>query len=202
MRRHPVLSAALLPVIPSVIAGLVVLVPDKGWDVFSDKDSPATAQVKDGPTSTQESARPSSAPATSSNPGSNEVRWSGTVNLTYLDLDSLPPRVLSSNTGATTWVSYDYKASGGFEKATLYGLGGGFFTTKPTIALWNAPTTPTRQQCADLISTRGAETIPVDRANSYCVKTAANRVAYLTGLTLDNDLQAYTATVTVWAATQ
>ncbi|MEV4241107.1 MULTISPECIES: hypothetical protein [unclassified Nocardia] len=203
--RHPVLAAILLPVIPGLIVGLIILVPDKFFDAKQDGNSssqspPPTQQAS----RTEPADRPPtvSAPATSSTSISSEdVRWSGTVNLTYLDLDSVPPRVVSGNKGASTWASYNYSSSKKFSEATLYGQPGDFFTVQPTIASWSNPAKPTRQQCADLIVTQGVESLPLSKNSSYCVKTAANRVAFITELSLSDAIHAYTAVVTVWSAT-
>ncbi|WP_280497693.1 hypothetical protein [Nocardia asiatica] len=191
-----------------LIVGLTVLAVEKTYDAFTDNDdaekgstttqrAPATGTARDDvPTSTASASATTSATASP-----DDVRWSGTINLTYLDLDSAPPRVLPDNGGASAWVSYDRKSSGGFSEATLYGLGGGFFTTKPTIALWTTAAEPTRRQCSDLIATRGAETLPVTKDSAYCVKTAAGRTAFIAGVSLDKAVDAYTASVTVWSAT-
>ncbi|WP_327095221.1 hypothetical protein OIE68_35065 [Nocardia vinacea] len=204
--RHPVLAAMLLPVIPGLIVGLIILVPDKAFDAkqdgISSAQSPTPAQQA---SRTEPADRPTtvSAPATSpTSTSSEDVRWSGTVNLTYLDLDSVPPRVVSGNNGASTWASYNYSSSKKFSEATLYGLRGDFLTVEPTIASWTNPTKPTRQQCADLIVTQGVESLPISKNSSYCVKTAANRVAFITELSLSDAIHAYTAVVTVWSATR
>ncbi|MGY2006271.1 hypothetical protein ACW9HJ_00960 [Nocardia gipuzkoensis] len=206
VRRHAaVLRTTLL--IP-LIVGLLVLAVEKTFDAWTDEDSadkssPSTQQTPPTVAATDHapSSSRSATPTTSATASTNDVRWSGTINLTYLDLDSVPPRVLSSNSGASTWVSYDRKSSGGFSEATLYGLGGGFFTTKPTVALWTTPAEPTRQQCSDLISTQGAETLPIAKNSAYCVRTAAGRTAFITGISLNTAVDAYTASVTIWSAT-
>ncbi|WP_157170890.1 hypothetical protein [Nocardia araoensis] len=203
IRRHSgtILTTLLFP----IVSGLIVLAVEKFTD-DKDDDSARTSTSTTQTTVSSEARTPSSttspAPATSAAAGSNDVRWSGTLNMTYLDLDSVPPRVLPNNGGASAWVSYDRESSGGFSAATLYGLGGGFFTTKPTLAQWTTSAAPTRQQCSDLISTQGAETLPITKDSAYCVKTAAGRTAFITGLSLDNAVHAYTASVTVWSATQ
>lgn len=89
-----------------------------------------------------------------------------------------------------------------FPPATVYGLGGGFFTTEPTVAQWNGTTEPTREQCSELISTQGAETLPVTADSSFCVATAADRVAFMSGFTPNHTTGTYLADVTVWEATQ
>ncbi|SHG74030.1 MBL fold metallo-hydrolase [Streptoalloteichus hindustanus] len=130
----------------------------------------------------------------------DEVRWAGRINLTYVKLDPVPPEVLSNNTGASVWVHYE-RGRGTDQrdqKATLYGLGGGFFTTRPTIALWEGSAEPTRQQCQDLISTRGAETLEVTKESRFCVLTAQKRVAYLSDLSYDGAAAIYMATVRIW----
>ncbi|MEV5840053.1 hypothetical protein [Nocardia sp. NPDC052112] len=199
--RHPVLGALLLPVIPGLIVGLIILVPDKFFDAKQDGNSSAQSPP---PARTEPADRPTtvSAPATSpTSTSSEEVRWSGTVNLTYLDLDSVPPKVVSGNNGASTWASYNYSSSKKFAEATLYGRRGDFLTVQPTIASWSDPTKPTRQQCADLIATQGVESLPISKNSSYCVETAANRVAFITELSVSDAIHAYTAVVTVWSAT-
>ncbi|MDZ5443066.1 hypothetical protein U2F26_10030 [Micromonospora sp. 4G57] len=112
--------------------------------------------------------------------------------MTYVNLDSVPVEVLSSNNEASAWVNY------GTSRKVLYGLSGGFFTTKPSIAAWKDAPPPTRQQCADLISTQGTETIPVADDSRFCVKTAADRVAYLVIKRFDRASGTYLADVTVW----
>ncbi|MGW4328912.1 hypothetical protein ACWEKR_23820 [Nocardia sp. NPDC004573] len=204
IRRHSgtILTTLLFP----IISGLIVL----GVEKFTDDDASATSASTSAQQTTRSpspdnraaSPAPSAAPTTSPAASPHDVRWTGTINLTYLDLDSVPPRVLPSNNGASAWVSYDRNSSGGFDKATLYGLGGGFFTTKPTLALWTVPAEPTRQQCSDLVATQGAETLPVTKDSAYCVKTAAGRTAFLTGISVSNAIHAYTASATIWSATQ
>lgn len=190
--RHPVLSAILVP----VIAGLIVLVPDKYFDAKQSENSASHTPSSEQPSRTEPTDRPSaSAPAsspTSASVSSEDIRWSGTVSLTFLDLDSVPPKVLSGNNAASTWVNYSYHTSNG----TLYGHRG-----KPTIALWGNPAKPTRQQCADVISTQGVESLELSKSSSYCVKTAADRVAFITELSFNNASYAYTAAVTVWSPT-
>ncbi|MEU1996399.1 hypothetical protein ABZ511_18235 [Nocardia gamkensis] len=204
IRRHSgtILTTLLFP----IVSGLIVLAVEKLTDEGEDKDSAARASTSAQQTTRGDSPKdhspPSSGPAASATASADEVRWSGTINLTYLDLDSVPPRVLSSNSGASAWVSYDWESVGKFSDATLYGLGGGFFTTKPTLALWTTSGQPTRKQCSELISTRGVETLPVTKDSAYCVRTAAGRTAFITGVALDNAVHAYTASVTVWSATQ
>ncbi|WP_433713261.1 hypothetical protein ACQP2U_02885 [Nocardia sp. CA-084685] len=204
--RHPVLAAMLLPVIPGLIVGLIILVPDKFFDAKQDGNSSSQSPPPAQQASRTESAsRPTtvseSATSSTSASASEDVRWSGTVNLTYLDLDSVPPRVVSGNNGASTWASYNYSSSKKFSEATLYGQRGDFFTVQPTIASWSNPTKPTRQQCADVIATQGVESLPLSKNSSYCVKTVANRVAFITELSLSDAIHAYTAVVTVWSAT-
>ncbi|MGV9540640.1 hypothetical protein ACWDSF_04875 [Nocardia beijingensis] len=203
IRRHSgtILTTLLFP----IISGLIVLAVEKSTD--DDKDDSATGTSTSAQPTTRsdtpaDRAPSSAAPATSASASPDDVRWSGRLNLTYFDLDSVPPRVLSNNSGASAWVSYDREASGGFSAATLYGVGGGFFTTKPTVALWTTQAEPTRKQCSDLVATQGAETLPVTTDSAYCVRTAAGRTAFIAGIALDNAVKAYTAKVVVWSATQ
>ncbi|WP_157128722.1 hypothetical protein [Nocardia amamiensis] len=197
--RHPILAAILVP----VIAGLIVLVPDKYFDAKQSGNSASQTPPSDQPSRTEPTDRPTAAatPSTTASASSEGIRWSGTVNLTSLDLDSVPPRVVSGNNGVSTWVNYNYSSSREFSEATIYGQRGDFLTVKPTIALWGNPTRPTRQHCADAISTQGVESLPLSKNSSYCVKTVANRVAFITELSLNDAIHAYTAVVTIWSAT-
>ncbi|WP_157228708.1 hypothetical protein [Nocardia brevicatena] len=194
-RRHPwIMTALLLPTITSAVGGLVVL----GVELTVKPDEGSAAPATTSPLPSTGTTPSTTSPASSSvAPAEDEVRWTGTVNLTYLDLDSVPPKVLSSNSGAGTYVSYDHQHDD-LSRAELVGTPGGFFTTEPTIAVWEAPGAPTRSGCADLVSTQAVERLPVSPDSSYCVKTAAGRIASLTDLSADDVNHIYKAVVTVW----
>lgn len=99
------------------------------------------------------------------------------------------------------WVDYDSASSAeDFPPAEVYGLGGGFLTTKPTVAQWNNPGRPTREQCSELISTQSVETLPITEESRFCVKTAANRFAFVSGLAADRVAGTYRAQIIVWGA--
>jgi glycerol uptake facilitator-like aquaporin len=127
------------------------------------------------------------------------VRWSGRILLTQVDLDTVPPRVLPANDGASLWVNYD--SSGNGVDATLYGLGGGSFTTLPSIAPWNSRAKPTRQQCQQAISTQGVETLPASTGNRYCAKTGAGRIVFVAIEKYNRVSASYMATVIIWENT-
>lgn len=195
-RRHPwIMTALLLPTITSAVGGLAVLAVE--LTVKPDEGSAAPATTSQLPSTG--TAPSTTSPASSSTvPAQEEVRWTGTVNLTYLDLDSVPPKVLSSNSGASTYVSYDHQDDD-LSRAELVGMPGGFFTTEPTIAVWEGPGAPTRSECAELVSTQAVERLPISPDSSYCVKTAAGRIASLTNLSADDVNHIYKAVVTVWS---
>ncbi|MBF6296939.1 hypothetical protein IU459_05200 [Nocardia amamiensis] len=69
--------------------------------------------------------------------------------------------------------------------------------TRELIAL----TKPTRQQCADVISTQAVESVALSKDSGYCVKTVGNPIAFITELSFNDATYAYTAVVTVWSAT-
>ncbi|MBF6331057.1 hypothetical protein [Nocardia transvalensis] len=131
---------------------------------------------------------------------SDEMRWMGAITLTRVDLDSVPPRVLPSREGTSFWVNYE-DPSDDISKATLYGLDAGFFTTSPSVAVWTEVNRPTRQQCTDLVTARGTESLRLTKDSKYCVRTAAGRIAFLSDLSLDETAGAYAATATVWNST-
>lgn len=142
----------------------------------------------------QTSSIPPASPTTP--PAADAVRWSGTIRLTNVDLDTVPPRVLPYNNGASLWVNYIPYRNG--EGATLYGLGGGSFTTLPSISPWDARAKPTRQQCEQAISTQGTETLPAGTGNRYCAKTVAGRIAFVTIEKYNTASDSYKATVIIW----
>lgn len=194
-RRHPwIMTALLLPTITSAIGGLVVLAVELTVKPDESSAAPATTSQFPGVATSPSTASPVPSSAA---PAEDEVRWTGTVNLTYLDLDSVPPKVLSSNSGASTYVSYDHQDDD-LSRAELVGTPGGFFTTEPTIAVWEGAGAPTRSGCADLVSTQAVERLLVSPDSSYCVKTAAGRIASLTNLSADDVNHIYKAVVTVW----
>jgi hypothetical protein len=134
----------------------------------------------------------------SPSPQAGETLYSGKIRLTYVDLDSSPPSVLSSNTGASFWIHYN--TTGDKREDEIYGLGGGWFTTKPTVAQWSEAAKPTPQQCSDLIATQGAETLPVSPGGRYCVKSAKGRIVAVTVGAFDETSGSYTGSITVWGA--
>lgn len=73
----------------------------------------------------------------------------------------------------------------------MYGKGGGFFTTDPTIAAWDG-------QDANRVSTYGAETLPVTPEGHFCAMSAEGRISYITVGKLDNATGAYRGDLTVW----
>ncbi|MET8566368.1 hypothetical protein ABZV75_39580 [Streptomyces flaveolus] len=102
--------------------------------------------------------------------------------------------MLPGNNKASVWAYY----TSGEDEVTLFGMNGGLFTTKPTIATWDEQAKPDRQACADRISTNATETLPVTPGARFCVLTAEGRTAYIEVEKMDKALEAYTATITVW----
>ncbi|WNM34959.1 hypothetical protein RKE30_33600 [Streptomyces sp. Li-HN-5-11] len=80
----------------------------------------------------------------------------------------------------------------------VYGLGGGWFTTKPTLARWNDAGKPAREKCAALIATQGEETLSISTGSRYCVKSAKGRIAAVTVDALDSTSGSYMGSITVW----
>ncbi|MGC4749186.1 hypothetical protein ACLQ28_26545 [Micromonospora sp. DT201] len=192
-------------VLPAVIGGVFAIVAALIAGVFTLFPPPENASAPKVDTASPSAGLPAgpgvgtvSASPTPSDPGgtpsssADKVRWAHPVRLTFVDLDSVPAQVLSGNDKASVWVNY------GTSENVLYGLNGGFFTTKPSIAAWEEVPRPTREQCADLISTQGTETLPIADDSRFCVRTAADRVAYLAIKKFDRASGTYLADVTVW----
>ncbi|GLX48595.1 hypothetical protein Shyhy01_15450 [Streptomyces hygroscopicus subsp. hygroscopicus] len=194
--RLTVLAAGLA----AVAIGITVIV----WPASGDKAAqrtpgpPASAQA--GATAASSAPETPSASASgdeaSPSPRADKPVYTGDLRLTNVDLDSDPPSVLSSNTGASFWINYS--TVGDTRQDTIYGLGGGSFTVKPTIAAWQGTTRPSRRQCTTLIATQGAENLPVSPGSRYCVKSAKGRIASVTVTAFDEAGGSYAGSVTVW----
>ncbi|QFZ22387.1 hypothetical protein [Saccharothrix syringae] len=188
-RRRALRAALWITVLALAAAAAVTLVVLDPFSTTPSGTSTGTAGSSGAPTTEP-------TPPATSTPAADAVRWTGTVNLTYLDLDAKPAGVLSSNTGASAWVNYDHVR----EEATLYGSGGGFLTTDPTVARWDGPGEPGPDECRELIATQGVETLPVTEESRFCASTAKGRVAFLDVLAFDPDSDAYKARVKIWDA--
>ncbi|MFE6665102.1 hypothetical protein ACFVFH_16280 [Streptomyces sp. NPDC057697] len=189
-----------------LITALVVLVVEfagasTAGDTEGRRSAPPSNSARSHDTSPPAAAAP---PASASNPmkspssQADTPLWSGGMRLTYINLDSDPPSVLSSNTGASFWIHYDQTSDAGGDE--IYGLGGGWFTTKPTVALWDGTTKPTLHQCSELITTQGSETLPITTGKRYCVKSRKGRIAAVTTGAFDEDSGNYAGDITVWGA--
>ncbi|MFJ4435500.1 hypothetical protein [Streptomyces sp. NPDC088923] len=203
--RHPMIQVMILVGVVLVVVVVAVVVKFAGAPTAGGTESrrsalPGDSARSDGTASPTAAAPPASASKAveSPSPRTDTPLWSGRVRLTYINLDSDPPSVLSSNTGASFWIHYDQ--TGEVREDEMYGLGGGLFTSTPTVARWDAPAKPTRQQCAELITTQGSETLPVTAGKRYCVKSGRGRVAVVTAGAFDQDSGNYTGTMTVWDA--
>ncbi|MFJ8358229.1 hypothetical protein [Streptomyces sp. NPDC093984] len=202
---HGRVLLAVLGLVGTIVVSLVLVkTTDAGTGGDDSGRQAATGPAAHGPGTTSSTPSPpadedSSPPASSPAPAPTAVQWSGPVTLTFLDLDSVPPKVLSSNDGASVWVDYKPDAEG--RGATLYGLRGDLFSTQSTIAQWQSPAKPSRRECSERISTQATDTLPVTTGDRYCVKTAAGRIALVTVGGFNRATDAFGATVDVWAAT-
>ncbi|WP_214415399.1 hypothetical protein [Sphaerisporangium fuscum] len=195
--------AGLVVAVVSALAALIV-VPEIRTMLGLSNDPPSSAPAAP-PSQAQHSAplpvgsgtdgTPPATPSPSpSRASGDEIRWSGPLILTYVDLDTVPPTVLSSNDRASVWVNY------GSDKNEVYGLRGALFTTNPTVALWETAAKPTREQCTEMISTQGTETLRITSGTRFCARTAGGRTAFVTVKSFDDSREAYKATATVWDA--
>lgn len=190
----PAVITGVFTIVAAVIAGVFALVtpPDNASAPKVDTASPSVGLPAGPRAGTVSGSSAPSDPGGAPSSSTDKVRWAHPVRMTFADLDSVPAQVLSGNDKASVWVNY------GTSENVLYGLNGGFFTTKPSIAAWQEAPRPTRQQCADLISTQGTETLPIADDSRFCVRTAADRLAYLAVKKFDRASGTYLADVTVW----
>lgn len=129
--------------------------------------------------------------AAGSAPPPDQVRWTGPVRFDDegIDLDTKPPTVQMD------WPVFDSDVQ------RISAAGDGPLNAEHGhLALWPGPGTPSRQQCADLIATRGDEWVHIPVGRIGCLSTSKDHVAMLTVTSFKNDTFAVTARATVWAS--
>lgn len=203
--HYPVNQIMVLVGVVLVAVVVVLVVKSTGSSTAGDAEGQRSTRPSDSaqahstspPTAVAPPANPSKS-TESPSPQADTPVWSGGMRLTFINLDSDPPSVLSSNTGASFWINYDQ--TGDIREDEIYGLGGGFFTTKPTVARWDSTAKPTLQKCSELITTQGSETLPINAGKRYCVKSRKGRIAAVTAGAFDEDSGNYAGNITVWDA--
>lgn len=188
----------------SGLAGVMALLVGVGaWLFPVDKQAgggPATAvsaesATPEGPPSAALSSSPTASPEASADatPGSSaspdKVRWSDEVRFDDdgIDFDTVPPTV------EMTWSAFDSDLRRG-----LSGPDRPLTAENGRIALWPGTDTPTRQQCADRISTHGDERVHIPVGRTGCLRTSKDRIVMLTVTGFPVDSFEVTARATVW----
>lgn len=196
----------LFGVLLTVVVTTVVTLHDAGGGRSAPPAGPdagASSRAEALPTSTP--ASPSADPsagtptppadgtpsATGSAPPPDKVRSTGPVRFDDegIDLDAQPPTVQMD------WPVFDSDV-----KRTSAAGDGPLIAEQGHLALWPGPGTPTRQQCADLIATRGDERVHIPVGRIGCLSTSKDHVAMLTVTSFKDDTFAVAARVTVWAS--
>lgn len=177
--------------VPAALAGILVPILTAGGDsqasgenkpslvasvtpgVSADQPTaaPASASASE---SARSSAAPASAPSASLSPEADTIQYTGVVRIAEdgPDLDQVPPSL----------DPYDYDVQLGLvDPPRIFAPIG-----QPTLALWPGPGTPTRQQCANLVSTTGVKYVSVKKGTVVCLRTDAGRMAVLTILSTTN----------------
>ncbi|MBK0866542.1 hypothetical protein INP57_06990 [Saccharopolyspora sp. HNM0986] len=134
------------------------------------------------------------------NSGIAAVRSEGRVDLRNVNLDLKPPNIQSDGSQRSVWAS-GIDPHGEAGEPELHGLGPGTSNTPPTIAAWNGPDDPNRQQCADRIGKQGAAKLTLTDSSRFCVRTAGNRIAYIDEVSFDPAKNTVTAFARVWEST-
>ncbi|MBW4703354.1 hypothetical protein [Micromonospora sp. RL09-050-HVF-A] len=121
-------------------------------------------------------------------PSDGGVRWSGEVRFaTYgVDLDTVPATV-------QRYWSTDADLSRDSASAD-----DGLHAEWGQLALWPGPGTPSRQQCAERVSTHGAERVHIPVGRIGCLTTNKDHVAMFKVTRYPDDSFQVTAHVTVW----
>jgi hypothetical protein len=156
-----------------------------------------TAPVTEGPPRTSPSPAetghlPVTAPPSTAPPDPNEVQWSGVVRLAAgIDLDKIPPTLRTSETNADLWESSSFFVSS-------------IKAHSQALAPWGDSTAPTRQQCADTVSTQGTTEWgdeggeDITAGDIFCLRTSQGRLAAIQ--IKDDSYHKMSAKVRVWAA--
>jgi hypothetical protein len=152
--------------------------------------TPATTTSPTGSSAT--SATP--APTASASPSSDAIQWTGPVRIAESGprLDLAPPQMAGSGQ-ADVWLGLINPPR---ISDSSYG------TYPPNLALWTDSTkTPTRQECADQVSTQGTRRVEAKVGSVLCVRTDGGRIAALTITSISNDFgTGVQAQAIVWSA--
>jgi hypothetical protein len=163
--------------------------PPAGPDAAAGSPTQAVPATPSGPSAGSPAGTPTP-PATSTVPPADEVRWTGPVRFDDegIDLDAVPATVQMD------WPVFDSDVQ------RISSAGDGPLTAEHgLLARWPGPGTPTRQQCADLISTQGDERVHIPVGRIGCLSTSKDHIAMLTVTGFKDDTFAVTGRVTVWA---
>ncbi|MGW2492024.1 hypothetical protein ACWCV9_33035 [Streptomyces sp. NPDC001606] len=202
-RGRPRLIAVLLVAALAVGAltwGLVEL-SGRGGSRAAGKGGPGP--VPSGPTSPSTSASPHSAdsqpsrtagqgdvpaPSASVSSPSNSIQWTGSVRISEYGpmLDKNPP-------GRSRY---------GFEADVQLGLVDPprLSSDDPTLALWSGHGMPTRQDCSDLVNTKGVTMVEAKVGSVICLTTKEGRTAVLTITSISNKFSTgVLAQASVWS---
>ena len=112
--------------------------------------------------------------------------------MTCVNLDTNPPQTLTNNTNATFRTNNSFGATA--DDTNLNGLP----SQGDFVAIWSGPGQPTRQLCANQISTQGTGFLKIKQGTALCIKTIAGHFAFLSVGAWDDNLGTYQGTVTLW----
>ncbi|MFC9926206.1 hypothetical protein [Streptomyces sp. NPDC127190] len=128
------------------------------------------------------------APSASVSPPSNGIQWTGSVRISEYGpmLDKNPP-------GRSRY---------GFEADVQLGLVDPprLSSDDPTLALWSGRGMPTRQDCSDLVNTKGVTMVEAKAGSVICLTTKEGRTAVLTITSISNQFSTgVLAQASVWS---
>ncbi|MFI6148296.1 hypothetical protein [Streptomyces sp. NPDC051109] len=130
-------------------------------------------------------------PSPSAAPQDAAPAWSGSMRLTYVDLDAAVPELLDNNVGASFYVNY---VTGSRPEHKIYAMGGS------GIARRQGEGSPSRERCAELVATQRSGNFPIRTGDRYCVRSKGGRVAAITVGPFDAATSTFTGEFVVWSA--
>lgn len=166
----------------ATVAGVLIAAAALLVTINSDDDQPDQRAVQPTPPPVTTSAAAASPEA----PAPAAVIYQGSVLLDGTPVGFDAERPTRGNTSSD--ISSDIVVENGSTVRKWFGS---------RLAVWREATAPARDDCAELIDTRGVEEAPIDVGSRFCLRTDGQRYVYIVVGQREGD--GYDAEVTLWS---